>query len=123
VTRDLELLTELDRRHAVEIHVTVTTVDARLARGWRGSPDPAAPAPLARLAEAGLATRVNHAAHAGDQRRREGHGALPSGAAPAIDVVAQPIFFKDRPGITSSAGSGGATPSAALPPALHAATT
>ena len=61
VLRDLDLLVELDRRHAVEIHVTVTTVDAELARRLEG----AAPTPAARLravqrlAEAGLVTRVN----------------------------------------------------------------
>jgi len=61
VLRDLDLLVELDRRHAVEIHVTLTTVDGELAR--RLEVDAPAPAArlrtIARLAEAGLATRVN----------------------------------------------------------------
>lgn len=61
VLDDLELLTELDRRHAVEVHVTLTTVDRRLARKL----EPAAPDPEARLrtiralAEAGIAVTVN----------------------------------------------------------------
>jgi len=61
VLRDLDLLVELDRRHAVEIHVTLTTVDSELARRLEGNaPDPAARLrALARLSEAGLATRVN----------------------------------------------------------------
>lgn len=61
VLRDLDLLAELDRRHAVEIHVTLTTVDARLARRIEShAPDPAARLrTLSTLAEAGLAVRVN----------------------------------------------------------------
>jgi DNA repair photolyase len=61
VLRDLDLLVELDRRHAVEVHVTLTTVDPDLARRLEGN----APAPSARLralaalADAGLSTRVN----------------------------------------------------------------
>jgi len=61
VLRDLDLLVELDRRHAVEVHVTVTTVDPALARRLEGSaPDPAARLrTVARLAEAGITTRIN----------------------------------------------------------------
>lgn len=61
VARDLDLLVELDRRHAVEVHVTVTTIDPALARRLEGAaPTPAARLrALARLAEAGIATRVN----------------------------------------------------------------
>ncbi len=61
VLRDLDLLAELDRRHAVEIHVTLTTVDARLARRVeRHAPDPAARLrTISALAETGLAVRVN----------------------------------------------------------------
>ncbi len=61
VLRDLDLLCELDRRHSVEIHVTLTTVDGVLAREL----EPAAPDPAARLrtvrrlSEAGLAVTVN----------------------------------------------------------------
>lgn len=61
VLRDLDLWVELDRRHAVEVHVTVTTLDPRLARSLEGhAPDPAARLrTVARLAEAGLSTTVN----------------------------------------------------------------
>jgi len=61
LTRDLDLLVELDRRNAVEVHVTLTTVDRDLARRL----EPQAPDPQSRLrlirrvAEAGLAVRVN----------------------------------------------------------------
>ena len=61
VTRDLDLLTELDRKHALEIQVSITTVDPRLARDL----EPAAPdartrvATVERLAEAGLSVTVN----------------------------------------------------------------
>jgi DNA repair photolyase len=61
VLRDLDLLAELDRRHSVSIHVTLTTVDAALARRVeRQAPDPGARLrTIERLAEAGLATVVN----------------------------------------------------------------
>ena len=61
VLRDLELLVELDRRHAVEIHVTITTADPVLARRIEShAPDPRTRLrTVGRLAEAGLATRVN----------------------------------------------------------------
>jgi DNA repair photolyase len=58
---DLELLTELDRRHSVEVRMTLTTVDRRLARKL----EPAAPDPEARLrairelSDAGIAVTVN----------------------------------------------------------------
>lgn len=61
VLEDLDLLTELDRRHAIEVHVTLTTVDRRLARKL----EPAAPDPEARLrtirelSEAGITVTVN----------------------------------------------------------------
>ena len=99
VTRDLELLTELDRRHAVEIHVTVTTVDARLARRLEGhAPDPAARLrALARLAEAGLATRVNcMPVMPGINDDEETLAPLLAAAreAGAGHVVAQPLFLR-----------------------------
>ena len=61
VLRDLDLLVELDRRHAVEVHVTVTTVDSALARRIEvHAPDPQARLRTVRaLSEAGLSTRVN----------------------------------------------------------------
>ena len=61
VLKDLDLLAELDRRHAMEIHMSITTVDRVLARKL----DPKAPDPQARLraverlAEAGIAVTVN----------------------------------------------------------------
>jgi DNA repair photolyase len=61
VTDDLALLTELDRRHAIEVHVTLTTIDRRLARKL----EPAAPEPEARLrairalSDAGITVTVN----------------------------------------------------------------
>jgi DNA repair photolyase len=61
VLDDLELLHELDRRHAVEVQVTITTVDRALARKL----EPAAPDPEARLrtvralSEAGIDVAVN----------------------------------------------------------------
>jgi DNA repair photolyase len=61
VLRDLDLLTELDRKHAVEVHVTVTTADPVLARRLEvHAPDPRTRLrTVARLAEAGISTRVN----------------------------------------------------------------
>jgi len=61
VLRDLELLVELDVRHSVEVHVTLTTIDPALARRLEAhAPDPQARLrTIARLAEAGLAVRVN----------------------------------------------------------------
>jgi len=61
VLDDLELLAELDRRHAIEVHITLTTIDRRLARKL----EPAAPDPESRLrtvralSEAGIAVTVN----------------------------------------------------------------
>ena len=45
VLKDLDLLAELDRKHAMEIHMSITTLDRELARKL----DPAAPDPQARL--------------------------------------------------------------------------
>ncbi|MEO8275617.1 MAG: radical SAM protein [Thermoanaerobaculia bacterium] len=61
ILNDLDLLTELDRRHAVEVRVSITTVDRELARKL----EPAAPDPQARLravqclSEAGIDVIVN----------------------------------------------------------------
>jgi DNA repair photolyase len=61
ILKDLDLLAELDRRHAIEIHLSITTLDRDLAKRL----DPAAPDPQARLraverlAEAGIAVTVN----------------------------------------------------------------
>ena len=61
IVRDLDLLTELDRRNAVEVHITITSVDPRLARRLEvQAPDPQARLrTVSRLAEAGISTRVN----------------------------------------------------------------
>lgn len=119
VLRDLDLLVELDRRHAVEIHVTVTTVDADLARRLEG----AAPSPAARLraverlSEAGLATRVNCMPilpGINDDEERLAPLLRAARDAGAHHVTAQPLFLKgaaprqhffawlerERPGLT-----------------------
>ncbi len=45
ILRDLDLLAELDRRHSISINISITTVDAALARRL----EPRAPTPAARL--------------------------------------------------------------------------
>lgn len=63
ILRDLDLLVPLMRRHRLSIHITVTTVDSRLARLL----EPKAPPPLKRLeavrqlVSAGIRTGVNAA--------------------------------------------------------------
>jgi DNA repair photolyase len=61
VLRDLDLLAALDRRHAVSLHVTVTTTSPALARRIeRHAPDPRARLrTVGKLAAEGLAVRVN----------------------------------------------------------------
>jgi DNA repair photolyase len=60
VARDIDLLKEIARRHKLTVHLTVTTMDARLARVL----EPRAPRPdlrmatLARLCEAGIRAGV-----------------------------------------------------------------
>jgi DNA repair photolyase len=60
ITRDLDLLTAINQRHKLTVHVTVTTMDATLARKL----EPRAPRPdlrmnaLAQLCEAGLRAGV-----------------------------------------------------------------
>ena len=99
VARDLDLLVELDRRHAVEVHVTVTTVDAALARRIEvHAPDPGARMrTVARLAEAGLAVRVNcMPVMPGINDEEDLLGPLMAAArdAGAFDVGAQALFLK-----------------------------
>jgi DNA repair photolyase len=61
VTRDIDVLTEVARRHYLSIHITVTTTDRALARLL----EPMAPRPdlrlnaVRKLARAGLRTRVS----------------------------------------------------------------
>ena len=63
ILRDLDLLVPLARRHRLSVHMTITTVDPRLARLM----EPKAPPPARRLealrelAEAGIRTGVNAA--------------------------------------------------------------
>ena len=99
ILRDLDLLVELDTRHSIEVHVTLTTVDAHLAR----SLEPQAPAPsarlstIARLAEAGLAVSVNcMPVMPGINDGEEVLGPLFAAAreAGARDVQAQALFLK-----------------------------
>jgi DNA repair photolyase len=99
VVRDLDLLVELDRRHAVEVHVTLTTVDAGLARRMEvGAPAPAARLrALAELAEAGLATRVNCMPllpGINDGEDELGPLMAAARAAGALQVTANPLFLK-----------------------------
>lgn len=96
VLRDLDLLTELDRRHAVTVQVAMTTLDAGLARRL----EPRAPAPaerleaVAALAREGIATRVAVAPllpgiHDGERTLRPLLAAARE--AGAFDVVATPL--------------------------------
>lgn len=63
ILRDLDLLSRLARRHRFSVHMTVTTLDARLAR----LTEPKAPPPMKRLeavrelADAGIRVGVNAA--------------------------------------------------------------
>jgi len=99
VLRDLELLAELDRKNAVEVHVTVTTVDPGLARRIETrAPDPQARLrTVTRLAEAGLRTRVNcMPVMPGINDGEEVLSPLMAAArdAGADHVTAQPLFLK-----------------------------
>lgn len=99
VTRDLDLLVELDRRHAVSVNVTVTSVDARLARRLEvHAPDPAARLrTVERLAEAGLTAVVNcMPVMPGINDGEEVLAPLFSAAraAGACQVVGSPLFLK-----------------------------
>jgi len=99
ILRDLDLLVELDRRHAVEVHVTVTTVDPQLARRLEGSaPEPSARLrALTRLAEAGIATRVNCMPvlpGINDDEEQLAPLFAAAAAAGAGHVTAQPLFLR-----------------------------
>lgn len=61
ITRDLDLLAEIDRRHALTVHVTLTTADPALARRIeQHAPDPQARLrTIERLVEQGIETKVN----------------------------------------------------------------
>ena len=99
VLRDLDLLGELDRRHAVSVHVTLTTVDAPLARRIElQAPDPGSRLrTIERLAEAGIATVVNlMPVMPGINDGEEILAPLfdRAKAAGAIDVHAAPLFLR-----------------------------
>lgn len=99
ILRDLDLLAELDRRHAIEIHVTITTLDAALARRIEvHAPDPRTRLrTVRRLAEAGIATRVNcMPVMPGINDGEEVLGPLLEAArdAGADHVTAQPLFLR-----------------------------
>ena len=99
ILRDLDLLTDLDRKHTVEVNITITTVDPVLARRT----ELRAPTPGARLraleglAQEGIATQVfcmpiMPEINSGKEilwpllTRARDYGAL--------DVVASPLFLK-----------------------------
>jgi DNA repair photolyase len=99
VTRDLDLLTELDHRHRVRVNLTVTTTDSRLARKL----EPQAPDPRARLramealTEAGIETHLYvmpmlPGINSGEAPLRELFQAALNGG--ASDVAAAPLFLR-----------------------------
>lgn len=99
ILRDLDLLTELDRRHTVSVHVTITTVDVALARRIeQHAPDPRARLrTVERLASEGIATKVNcmpvmPGINDGEAVLRPLLAA--AGDAGAYDVGAQALFLK-----------------------------
>jgi DNA repair photolyase len=99
VLRDLDLLAELDRRHAISVHVTITTVDPRLARRIeQHAPDPRARLrTVARLAGEGIDSRVNcmpvmPGINDGEEVLRPLFAAVRD--AGARDVAANPLFLR-----------------------------
>jgi DNA repair photolyase len=99
VLKDLDLLAELDRRHSIEIRMTVTTVDRELARKL----EPAAPDPQARLraverlAEAGISVVINCMPvmpGINDSEAELGPLFEAALAAGAVDVHQQALFLK-----------------------------
>jgi DNA repair photolyase len=101
ILRDLELLERLDRRHSIEVHVTITTVDSALARRIEvQAPDPKARLhTVERLAEAGIGVRVNcMPLMPGINDDEEVLGPLFEAAAKAgaLNVSANPIFMKGK---------------------------
>lgn len=99
ILRDLDLLAELDRKHAITVNMTLTTVNAALARRIEiKAPDPAARLrTIRKLTEEGIATRVfvmpvmpgiNHET---DTLRPLLEAARDAGAE---DVVANPLFLR-----------------------------
>ncbi len=99
VLRDLDLLAALDRVHSITVHVTVTTVDRRLARRVeRYAPEPAARLrTVSKLAAEGIATSIFcMPLMPGINDDRPGLTALMQAArdAGAFDVVASALFLR-----------------------------
>lgn len=99
ILRDLELLTQLDRRHSLSIHMTVTTTDPALARRIeQHAPDPRARLRAAkRLADEGIDVRINcMPLMPGINDDEDSLRALfaAAGAAGAADVSVNPLFLK-----------------------------
>ncbi len=99
ILRDLDLLTALDRKHSITVHVSITTVDRALARRL----EPYAPSPAARLrtvrrlADEGLATSIFCMPLLPDIN--DGEPILrplfaAAWEAGAFDVVAHPLFLR-----------------------------
>ena len=93
IVRDVELLKEVSRRHHLRVSMTVTTVDAELARLL----EPMAPRPDLRLAavrtlaEAGLRVVVGCACDAADQRQRvkPGRPGARSGGIGSVNILGE----------------------------------
>lgn len=99
ILRDIDLLTELDRRHSLTIHMTVTTTDHALARRIeQHAPDPRARLrAIRRLSDEGIAVRINcMPVLPGINDAEESLRALfaAAGAAGAFDVIAAPLFLR-----------------------------
>ena len=102
ILRDLDLLTELDKRHAIHAHITITTVDPTLARRIeQHAPDPRARLrTVEKLAKEGIATTVfcmpvmPGINDGEDQLRPLLQAARDAGA---VDVQASPLFLKSLP--------------------------
>lgn len=99
VLRDLDLLIELDRRHAVTVQVTVTTLDPELAaRLEPGAPEPRARLEaVARLSEEGIATSVlcmPVAPGVNDGEKELAPLLSAARDAGAVDVRASALFFR-----------------------------
>ncbi len=122
ILRDLELLREIARRNVLSVHLTVTTVDEKLARLL----EPRAPRPelrmqaVQKLRSAGVCVGVNpepdHAGHHGF-RRLAGCGGEDCARPRRHDVRRRSAVFAGRraEGIPAVPGPGIPTPGRALP--------
>ena len=100
ILRDIELLQEISRRHRLTVHLTITTMDAALARIL----EPRAPRPdlriwvIRRLREAGIRAGVLCAPvmpGITDSRKSLGAVARAAAEAGASFFAANPLFLKD----------------------------